>query len=66
MSDAGDELGTLGPGNRGLIRVKSDKGFLKVTWGDKPEESCTSAFEVKDSQKALDTGYTLVDLSCTK
>ena len=66
MNDAGDELGTLGPGNRGLIRVKSDKGVLKVVWGDKPEESCTSAFEINSSQKALSTGYTLVELSCTK
>jgi outer membrane usher protein len=64
MNDEGDELGTLGPGNRGLIRVKSDKGVLKVTWGDKPEESCSAAYEVKPVQKTMKTDYTLLDLVC--
>ena len=61
-----NELGTLGPGNRGLIRVKSDKGQLKVNWGDEPDESCTSDFAIKSEQKALSSGYTLVELVCQR
>jgi len=64
INDAGDELGTLGPGNRGLIRVKSDKGVLKVVWGDKPDESCSAAYELKPVQKTTKTDYTLLDLVC--
>ena len=66
FNEAGEELGTLGASNRGLIRVKSDKGQLKVVWGDKPEELCLSSYEIKSSQKALNSGYTLIDLECTK
>lgn len=65
MNDAGDELGTLGPGNRGLIRVKSDKGVLKVIWGDKPEDMCVSIYEITPQQQALSSGYTVMNLSCT-
>ncbi len=65
-SESGDELGTLGPGNRGLIRVKSDKGQLKVAWGDKPDEMCLSSYEIKAHQQALESGYTLLDLTCAR
>jgi outer membrane usher protein len=65
-SESGDELGTLGPGHRGLIRVKSDKGQLKVAWGDKPDEMCLSSYEIKAHQQALESGYTLLDLTCAR
>ena len=53
-------------GNRGLIRVKSDKGQLKVAWGDKPDEMCLSSYEIKAHQQALESGYTLLDLTCAR
>ena len=66
MSEKGDELGTLGPGNRGLIRVKSDKGVLKAVWGDLPEESCSATYELMPVQKTMKTDYTVLDLECGK
>lgn len=60
------ELGTLGPGNRGLIRVPSNKGRLKVRWGDDPDESCLAEYDIKPDQKALNAGYTLVEMACQR
>jgi len=60
------ELGTLGPGNRGLIRVKSNKGRLKVRWGEDPDESCWADYDIKPDQKALNSGYTLMEMACQR
>ena len=58
--------GNVSVANRGLIRVKSDKGQLKVAWGDKPDEMCLSSYEIKAHQQALESGYTLLDLTCAR
>ncbi len=69
VDDEGNELGLIGQGNRGLLRLQKDVGQLKLVWGDKPEDSCLAKYALEKKTAANDnsTGSSLIrlQLSCT-
>lgn len=64
VDDEGHELGLIGQGNRGLLRLQKDVGQLKLVWGDKPDESCLAkyALEKKTDAKENSSGSSLIRL----
>lgn len=45
-----DELGMVGQGSRLHVRTNRDAGTLLVKWGDAPDEQCSLAYQLTDSQ----------------
>jgi outer membrane usher protein len=61
----GLEVGTVGQGSRALVRVPRTQDTLKVVWGEKPTESCTTQYAVGEQAFTNASGYTSLDLPCT-
>lgn len=65
ISDSsGKDMGTVGQGNRGLIRVEKLKDRLKVVWGEKPEESCMASYALDEKTLANASGFINLKLPC--
>lgn len=65
ISDSeGKELGTVGQGNRGLIRVSKLKDRIKVVWGDKADETCFTNYAVDDKASTNASGFVHLKLRC--
>jgi len=67
VDDEGNELGLIGQGNRGLLRLQKDVGQLKLVWGDKPEETCLAKYTLEKKTAANDniSGSSLIRLQLT-
>lgn len=42
----GNEIATLGQGNRALVRLQSDEGTLQLVWGDAPNMQCVTNYKL--------------------
>jgi outer membrane usher protein len=61
---AGHEVGTVGQGSRALIRVQKNADTLKVQWGDKPDQMCTTHYHIDTQSDTNVAGFTVLKLSC--
>ena len=65
ISDSeGKELGTVGQGNRGLVRVSKPRDRIKVVWGDKADETCFTNYVVDDKASTNASGFVHLKLRC--
>ncbi len=62
--EQGNDIGTVGQGGRALVRVQKGSGRFKVQWGDKPDESCYSAYALTDDKSTNASGFAQLRLRC--
>jgi outer membrane usher protein len=61
----GQELSTLGQGNRALVRLQADEGVLRVVWGDTPGMQCDAKYKFEKASNAS-REFARVRLPCFK
>jgi outer membrane usher protein len=65
LDQDGQEIASLGQGNRALIRLQADEGVLSVVWGDEPGMQCEAKYKL-DKVSNADREFTRVKLMCFK
>jgi outer membrane usher protein len=65
FDQAGQELSSLGQGNRALVRLQADEGVLRVVWGDGAGMQCNAPYKL-EKVKDANREFTRVKLRCFK
>jgi outer membrane usher protein len=66
IDSAGREVGTVGQGNRGLIRVQKPQDRLRIVWGDGDSEQCFAGYLLAGQQQPNASGLTPLKVTCER
>lgn len=66
LDEAEQVVGTIGQGSRALMRLKKDRGRLKVIWGDLPAQRCEFEYVLNAQTPTNANGFINLKVKCTK